>query len=58
MDHTEEQSTRKLNRQHSKARERTRPIVHGVLPYLGHRPRPKHERRRVAELVREARKRG
>jgi hypothetical protein len=56
MDHDEELPTRKINRRRANEAERERPIVHGALPYLGHRPRPKHERRRLAELVRQARK--
>ena len=48
---------RKENRQRRETAARTRPVVHGALPYHGHRADPKHERRRVAEAVKEARKR-
>jgi len=49
-------STRKANRRLAWQAERQRPVVHGALPYHGHRPDPKHERRRQAALVRQARK--
>lgn len=49
-------ATRKLNRQQARQAEREGPVVHGALPYHGHRPDPKHERRRQAEIVRQARK--
>lgn len=49
-------ATRKANRRQAWQAERERPVVHGALPYHGHRPDPKHERRRQAELVRQARK--
>ena len=52
-----EAPVRKHNRRRDQEAERQRPIVHGALPYLGHRPKPKHERRRVAQVVRTARKR-
>ena len=48
----------KLNRHRAQEAGRNRPVVHGALPYLGHRPDHKHERRRIAKLVRTARKRG
>jgi hypothetical protein len=54
----QERLVRKANRRRNQVAERERPIVHGTLPYLGHRPRPKDERRRQAMLVRRARKRG
>ena len=47
---------RKENRRRVREADATRPVVHGALPYLGHRPDPKHERRRQADLVRHARK--
>jgi len=49
-------ATRKANRRQARQAERERPAVHGALPYHGHRPDPKHERRRQAALVRQARK--
>ncbi len=52
-----EAPVRKLNRRREQEADRQRPIVHGALPYFGHRPDPKHERRRVAQVVRTARKR-
>ena len=51
-----EMLARKENRRRVREADALRPIVHGALPYLGHRPDPKHERRRQAELVRRARK--
>ena len=39
---------RKGNRRRVMDVERARPIVHGALPYLGHRASPKQERRRQA----------
>jgi hypothetical protein len=57
MERNEDLSPRKMNRQRALEAERARPVVHGALPYLGHRPKAKHERRRQARLVREARKR-
>jgi hypothetical protein len=48
----------KRNRRARELADRSRPIVHGALPYLGHRPKPKDERRRQARVVRDARKRG
>jgi hypothetical protein len=52
-----EEQVRKGNRRRVQEADATRPIVTGALPYLGHRPKPKHERKRLAGLVREARKR-
>ena len=49
---------RKLNRRRAQEAGRDRPVVHGVLPYLGHRPDRKHEQRRIAKMVRTARERG
>jgi hypothetical protein len=46
----------KPNRRRVQEAERLRPVVHGALPYLGHRAKPKAERRRLALLVRGARK--
>jgi hypothetical protein len=48
---------RKLNRRRREEQDRDRPVVHGALPYLGHRPNAKHEHRRLSNLVRQARKR-
>jgi hypothetical protein len=56
-EHDPEIEPRKVNRRRSEARERLRPVVHGALAYLGHRPRPKDERRRLARIVSNARKR-
>ena len=53
----DEQPLRKGNRQRVQQADRRRPIVHGAVPYFGHRPRAKDERRRQAEVVRKARKR-
>jgi len=50
-------TVRKENRRRSREARVGRPLVHGVLPYLGHRADPKHERRRLALLVRAARAR-
>ena len=47
---------RKLNRRLREERDRLRPIVHGALPYHGHRPRAKDERKRIASVVSKARK--
>ena len=47
---------RKANRRRNADAEHARLIVHGALPYYGHRPNKKHERKRVAALVRQARK--
>jgi hypothetical protein len=60
MDEETEQGrpVRKLNRHKVQEADAVRPAVHGALPYLGHRPDLKHEKRRQAELVRRARKRG
>jgi hypothetical protein len=52
-----EEPVRKGNRRRVQEADATRPVVTGALPYLGHRPKPKQERKRVAALVREARKR-
>ncbi|MDB5074118.1 MAG: hypothetical protein JWO42_297 [Chloroflexi bacterium] len=57
MEHDLENHVRKHNRRRVEESERKRPVVHGALPYLGHRPRPKDERRRISELVQRARKR-
>lgn len=57
MDEEHEQRIRKANRRHVKEADATRPIVTGALPYRGHRPKPKDERKRLAALVRDARKR-
>jgi hypothetical protein len=57
MDYHEESIIRKQNRERKREAERARPVVHGALPYLGHRAKPKHERRRLAQVVRQARKR-
>lgn len=51
-------TVRKENRRRSREARIERQVVHGVLPYLGRRANPKHERRRLALLVREARARG
>lgn len=47
---------RKGNRRAVRDADASRPVVHGALPYRGHRPDPKHEMRRQAEVVRKARK--
>jgi hypothetical protein len=52
-----EKQIRKHNRRIAEEADRGRPIVHGVLPYLGHRPKAKDERRRLAQIAHEARKR-
>jgi hypothetical protein len=52
-----ETAVRKGNRRRVQEADALRPVVTGALPYLGHRPRPKDERKRLAGLVREARKR-
>jgi hypothetical protein len=54
----QEQPVRKINRRKAQEADAVRPVVHGALPYLGHRPDPKHEKRREAEVVRRARKKG
>ena len=54
----QETPVRKENRRRVREADAKRPVVHGALPYHGHRPDPKHERRRQAELIRQARKRG
>jgi hypothetical protein len=57
MDHELETPVRKLNRRRAEQAKRNRPSVHGAIPYLGHRPSPKDERRRMAEIIKNARKR-
>jgi hypothetical protein len=52
-----EEQVRKGNRRRVQKADATRSVVTGVLPYLGHRPKPKQERKRLAAVVREARKR-
>jgi hypothetical protein len=52
-----EERVRKGNRRRVQEADARRPVVTGALPYLGHRPEPKAERKRLATLVREARKR-
>ena len=52
-----ELKVRKQNRRCVAEADRMRPVVHGALSYLGHRPAAKAELRRIAELVRKARKR-
>ncbi len=52
-----EERVRKDNRRRVQQAAANRPVVTGALPYLGHRPRSKDERKRLAALVREARKR-
>ena len=48
---------RKANRERREQADLARPIVHGALPFHGHRPDAKAERRRRAEAERAARKR-
>jgi hypothetical protein len=52
-----EAALKKQNRRRALEADRARPVVHGIVPYLGHRPDPKHERRREAQIVRLARRR-
>ncbi len=47
----------KPNRRREQEASRNRPVVHGIVQYLGHRPDPKHDRKRVARLIRQARRR-
>ncbi len=47
----------KINRRRREEANRNRPVVHGAVRYLGHRPDPKHERRRDAQVARQARRR-
>jgi len=49
---------RKQNRHQKLEAKGARPVVHGALRYLGHRANAKHERKRLALLVRAARGRG
>jgi hypothetical protein len=57
MDEECDARVHKGNRRRVQEADATRPVVSGALPYLGHRPKPKDERKRLAVLVREARKR-
>jgi hypothetical protein len=47
---------KKQNRRRALENDRARPVVHGIVPYFGHRPDPKHERRREAQIVQQARR--
>ena len=46
----------KGNRRRVQEADAGRPVVTGALRYLGHRPRPKDEQKRLAALVQAARK--
>jgi hypothetical protein len=52
-----EEHVRKSNRRRVQEADAARPAVTGALPYFGHRPKAKDERKRLALLVREARRR-